>query len=248
MDPKSSKVLPRRTCNSIYRKRKADHVGQSPKEIPTDVSPATPTENGDGTSIWDDNFPFGEFIDNHFITEKDRETFEECGIEKCFHVLKATPIQVVSIVRFMEQKVGDILKKNKAYHEENTELKNKLSESEKKNKAYHEENIELKNKLSESEKNVGNLKRDLEGLKLKTSHLEESEESLMDKITKLILKLNIKEKIVNEMEAETKDLKAEIEDLKAKIEELRGEILLQQKAGFDKAINQVLVSICELKP
>jgi uncharacterized protein YoxC len=227
MDPKSAKVLPRRTCNSIYRKRKADHVGQSPKEIPTDVSPATPTENGDGTSIWDNNFPFGEFIDNHFITEKDRETFEECGIEKCFHVLKATPIQVVSIVRFMEQKVGDILKKNKAYHEEN---------------------IELKNKLSESEKNVGNLKRDLEGLKLKTSHLEESEESLMDKITKLILKLNIKEKIVNEMEAETKDLKAEIEDLKAKIEELRGEILLQQKAGFDKAINQVLVSICELKP
>jgi uncharacterized protein YoxC len=227
MDPKSSKVLPRRTCNSIYRKRKADHVGQSPKEIPTDVSPATPTENGDGTSIWDNNFPFGEFIDNHFITEKDRETFEECGIEKCFHVLKATPIQVVSIVRFMEQKVGDILKKNKAYHEEN---------------------IELKNKLSESEKKVGNLKRDLEGLKLKTSHLEESEESLMDKITKLILKLNIKEKIVNEMEAETKDLKAEIEDLKAKIEELRGEILLQQKAGFDKAINQVLVSICELKP
>ncbi|PNX85128.1 hypothetical protein L195_g041194, partial [Trifolium pratense] len=57
MDSKSPKVLP--------RKRKANHVGQSPKEIPTNVSPATPTENGDGTSIWDNNFPFGDFIDKH---------------------------------------------------------------------------------------------------------------------------------------------------------------------------------------
>jgi hypothetical protein len=219
MDPKSAKVL-RGSSKRTYRKRKANHVGQSPKEIPTNNSPATATENGDGTSIWDNNFPFGDFIDKHFITEEDRKAFEDWGVEECFHVLKATPVQAVSIIRLMEQKFGALLKKNKAYDEENTKLK-----------------------------------KDLEELILSKSQLVEREEGLMEENMKMKLKLHIKENIVNKMKAETKDLKAEIEDRRAEIEDrraeierLRNEILLQEKAGFDKAINQVLVSISELKP
>jgi len=50
------------------------------------------------------------------------------------------------------------------------------------------------------------------------------------------------------MEFETKDLTAEIEELKAKFEELRDEIPMYYKAGFDKALKKVSVSISEIKP
>jgi hypothetical protein len=70
MDPKSVKEFPERHTD---RKRKVDHIGKSLQEKPTNVSSATVIKNGDGTSIWDNNFPFGDFIDNHLMTEKDHE-------------------------------------------------------------------------------------------------------------------------------------------------------------------------------
>jgi hypothetical protein len=74
------------------------------------------------------------------------------------------------------------------------------------------------------------------------------EKGMMVENTKMKLKLHIKGNIFNKMEAETKDLKAEIVDLKTKMEGQGNEVLLQQKVGLHKAINQVLVSISELKP
>lgn len=82
-------------------------------------------------SIWRDNFPFGDSIDKHFITEKDREECSDWGLEvleMCFDVLKLAPIQFAARIRRLEQRFGDLEKKYKACIEENTELKNKLSE------------------------------------------------------------------------------------------------------------------------
>ncbi|PNX76593.1 hypothetical protein L195_g032546 [Trifolium pratense] len=174
MDSKSPKVLP--------RKRKANHVGQSPKEIPTNVSPATPTENGDGTSIWDNNFPFGDFIDKHFITEEDRKAFENWGIEECFHVLKATPVQEVSLIRLMEQKVGDLLKKNKAYDEENTELKKDLKELILRNNQLVEREEGLIEKIIKKEKIVYRMRAETKDLKAEIEDLKAKMEELRDEI------------------------------------------------------------------
>jgi acetolactate synthase small subunit len=127
----------------------------------------------------------------------------------------------------MEQKVGDLLKKNNAYDEENTRLKNKLSES---------------------MNNIDNLKKYLKELILRMCRLLKIEKGMMVENTKMKLKLHIKGNIFNKMEAETKDLKAEIVDLKTKMEGQGNEVLLQQKVGLHKAINQVLVSTSELKP
>jgi regulator of replication initiation timing len=91
---------------------------------------ATPAENGNGTAIWDDNFPFGVFIDKHFITENNREVYEQWGLEKCCGIFQAALIRLVSVARWMEQKVGDLKKSCRDHVEENTKLKNKLSESE----------------------------------------------------------------------------------------------------------------------
>jgi hypothetical protein len=127
----------------------------------------------------------------------------------------------------MEQKVGDLLKKNKAYDEENTKLKNKLFES---------------------MNNIDNLKKYLKELILRMCRLLKIEKGMMVENTKMKLKLHIKGNIFNKMEAETKDLKAEIVDLKTKMEGQGNEVLLQQKVGLHKTINQVLVSTSEPKP
>ncbi|RHN79299.1 hypothetical protein MtrunA17_Chr1g0175811 [Medicago truncatula] len=206
MDPKSAKELPKRHSN---RKRKVDIVENSPQETLTNVSSA---ENGNGKSIGDDNFPYEDFVDKHFITEKYHKEFAKWESE-IFHVLLSAPIQSVALVRCLEQSFGDLKKKCKTYIEENAELKNKLSE-----------------------------------LFLQKSELVERVEGLMEENTKIKIKLNIKEDIVEKKELETKDLTAEIEELKAKIEESRDEIPMHHKAGFDKALKKVSVSISEIKP
>ncbi|PNX84294.1 hypothetical protein L195_g040352 [Trifolium pratense] len=170
MDPKSVKEFPERHTD---RKRKVDHVGNSLQENPTNVSSVM--KNGDGTSIWDESFPFGDFIDNHFIAEKDHENLERYWqSDMCLHVLKAAPLRLVSIARLMEQKVGNMEKKIKAYDEENTELKRKLYES---------------------EKNIVKLKENLEELSLEKSQLMERGVELMEKNSKLLMKKDIVDKL-----------------------------------------------------
>jgi hypothetical protein len=99
MDPKSMKEFPERHTD---RKRKVDHIGKSLQENPTNVSSATLIKHGDGKSIWDNNFPFGDFIDNHLMTEKDHENLERYWqSDRCLQVMKAAPLRLVSIARFM---------------------------------------------------------------------------------------------------------------------------------------------------
>lgn len=170
----------------------------------------TPAENGYSTSIWDDNF----------ITEKDHEAYEEWGLEKCFRVLQATPVQLVSIARCMEQKVCDLEKTCRAHIGENTKLKKKLSES---------------------ENNIGELKRKFEELIFEKSGLMERTEDLKNENSKILGKLHTKEGIVYKLEAE-------IKELNAKIEELKDEIAVQHNVGFNEAVIQFLTSIPNLKP
>jgi hypothetical protein len=182
MDPKSMKEFPERHTD---RKRKVDHVGKSQQENPTNSS-ATLIKNGDGTSIWDDNFPFGDFIDNHLMTEKDHENLERYWqSDRCLQVMKAAPLRLVSIARFMELKVGNLEKKIKAYDEENTELKMKLNES---------------------EKNIVKLKENVEELSLEKSQLMERQEELIEENSKLLMKKDIVEKL----KAEIEELNSEI--------------------------------------
>ncbi|RHN79298.1 hypothetical protein MtrunA17_Chr1g0175791 [Medicago truncatula] len=171
MDSKSVKSLPERRSN---RKRKVDHVAESPQETSTNVSPATSAKTGDGTSIWDDNFPFGDFVDKQFIAEKDCEAFDVWGLEKCSQVMLEDSVRSVFLVRSMGKMVRDLEKKNKACIEENTELK----------------------KLSEYEKDVGRLKENLEELSSEKSQLMEKEENLIEENSKIQIKLLVKEDII----------------------------------------------------
>ncbi|RHN79300.1 hypothetical protein MtrunA17_Chr1g0175821 [Medicago truncatula] len=212
MDSKSVKDLPERPS---YRKRKAGYVGKSLQE----TSSATPAKTGDGTSIWDDNFPFGDFVDKHFNMKTDYSAFEAWELENCAQVMLENSVQSVVFVRCMGKKVCDLEKKNKAYVEENTELRNKLSES---------------------EKNVDKLEKNLEELSLEKSRSMVKEEDLAEENSKMKIKLLIKEDMIDK-------LKGVIEDLKAEIEEVKAEIPVQYNAGFDKAVKQILVSISELK-
>ncbi|WJX11320.1 hypothetical protein P8452_01946 [Trifolium repens] len=184
MDPKSMKEFPERHTD---RKRKVDHIGKSQQENPTNVSSPTVTKNGDGTSIWwHDNFSFGDFIDNHLMTEKDHENLERYWqSDKCLQVLKAAPLRLVSIACFMELKVGNL---------------------EKKIKAYDEENSKLKMKLNESEKNIVKLKENVEELSLEKSQLMERQEELIEENSKLLMKKDIVEKL----KAEIEELNSEI--------------------------------------
>jgi signal recognition particle GTPase len=183
MDPKSVKEFPERHTD---RKRKVDHIGKSLQENPTNVSSATLIKHGDGTSIWDNNFPFGDFIDNHLMTEKDHENLERYWqSDRCLQVMKAAPLRLVSIARFMELKVGNL---------------------EKKIKAYDEENSKLKMKLNESEKNIVKLKENVEELSLEKSQLMERQEELIEENSKLLMKKDIVEKL----KAEIEELNSEI--------------------------------------
>jgi len=186
MDSKSVKGLSERRSN---RKRKVDHVEESPPETSTNVSPATPAKNGDGTSIWDGNFAFGDFVDKQFITEKDCEAFDVWGLEKCSQIMLAGSVRSMLLVRSMGRMASDLEKKNKACIEENTELKKKLSEY---------------------EKNVGKLKENLEELSLEKSQLMEKEENLTEEISKIKVKLVIKDNVIDKLKAEIEEVKAEI--------------------------------------
>jgi len=186
MDSKSVKGLTERRSN---RKRKVYHVAESPQETSTNVSPATPAKNADGTSIWDDNFPFGDFVDKQFIAEKDCQAFDVWGLEKCSQVMLKDSVRSVLLVRSMGKMVGDL---------------------EKKNKGCIEENAELKKKLSEYEKDVGRLKENLEELSSEKSQLMEKEENLIEENSKIKLKLLVKENIIDKLKAEIEEVKAEI--------------------------------------
>ncbi|KAL5067467.1 hypothetical protein RYX36_018354 [Vicia faba] len=110
MDPNSAKELLALCYN---KKRKSYRIRKFLQETLTNVSSATPAENSDDKSVWDDSFPFGVVI------EKKNKTYIEqvTGLGKKY---KAYIDQVI-----------ELEKKNKAYIEQVTKLEKKLSEAEK---------------------------------------------------------------------------------------------------------------------
>lgn len=107
--------------------------------------------DGNGTSTWDDHFPFGDLSNEHFSQEKFQEKVKELRLEKVLQTSLTDSIRMTFLLGVMGQKFGDIEKENKAYVGEITELKKMLSENE---KNYVGEITALKKKLSEYEKNT----------------------------------------------------------------------------------------------
>ncbi|GAU44697.1 hypothetical protein TSUD_24600 [Trifolium subterraneum] len=138
-----------------------------------------------------------------------------------------------------------MVKKNKTYVLEISELQKKLSENDKN----HVGKInELKKKLSDIEKNMAEMtslkdelnksKKTLEESSLEKNRLVEREKDLMHENANIKTKLWIKEDAH----------KLIVDKLKAEIEKLKCENSLQYKAGYDKAVNQVVSFTKGLKP
>ncbi|CAJ2673005.1 unnamed protein product [Trifolium pratense] len=202
--------------------------------------------DGDATSIWDDHFPLGELIDKHFIQEKFTEKVEELELERVLQTSLADSVRSNFRLRVLAGKFRDMEKKNKTYVAEISELHKKLSENEKK---YVGEVNELKKKkMSEYGKNMAEmtslkdelnkLKKSLEESSVEKSRLVGREKDLMEENSNMKTKLLIKEDAH----------KLIVNKLKAQIEELKGENQRQYKAGYDKAISQVVIFTTGLKP
>jgi chromosome segregation ATPase len=135
-------------------------------------------------------------------------------------------------------------KKNKTYVADISELQKKLSENE---RNYVGELNELKKKLSEDEKKkaemtslkdeLNKLKKSLEESSVEKSRLVRREKDLMEENSNIKTKLSIKDDAH----------KLIVDKLKAEIEELKGENKRQYKAGYDKAVNQVVSFTTGLK-
>jgi len=203
------------------------------------------SRDGNETSVCDEIFPFGDLIDKHFSKEKFSEKFKEMELERVLQTSLTDSVRTTFHLCVMGQKLGDTVKENKAYVGEIAELKKIMTENE---KNYVGEITELKNKLSEYEKNMvemtslkdelNKLKKTLEYSSLEKNRMIAREKDLMDENSKNKVKL-----LVNE-DAH----KVIVNKLKAEIEELKGKISLQYKAGYDKAVRQVVYFASGLKP
>ncbi|AES97291.2 hypothetical protein MtrunA17_Chr5g0420601 [Medicago truncatula] len=198
--------------------------------------------DGDTTSVWDDNFPFGGFINKHFSQEKFHEKVKELEFERVLQTSLTDSVRTTFLLHVMGLKLGDTVKENKAYVGEITELKNKLSEYE---KNYVGEITELKKKLSDYEKDMAQLtnlkdelKKTLEETILEKRRMAAREKDLMDENSKNKGKLLVKEDAY----------KVTVDKLKAEIEELKYKMSVQYKAGYDKAVKQVVFFASGLKP
>jgi hypothetical protein len=193
--------------------------------------------NGDATSIWDDQFRLGDLIDKHFLQEKFQEKVEHLELETILQTSLTDSVRSIFRLRVLAGKFRDMEKKNKSYVAEISELHKKLSENE---RNYVGEINELKKKLSEDEKKkaemislkdeLNKLKKSLEESSVEKIRLVRNEKDLMEENSKIKTRLSIKDdahKIV-------------VDKLKAEIEELKGENKRQYKAGYDKAVSQVV--------
>jgi predicted RNase H-like nuclease (RuvC/YqgF family) len=109
---------------------------------------------------------------------------------------------------------------------------------EKENKAFVGEITELKKLITSLKDERDKLKKTLEESIVEKSQLVAREKNLIEENSKCNVKVLIKEDAH----------KVTVDKLKAEIEKLKGEISLQYKAGYDKAINQVLFFASRLKP
>ena len=198
--------------------------------------------DGDTTSVSRDDFPFGDLINKHFSQEKFHEKVNELEFERVLQTSLTGSVCTTFLLHIMRQKLGDTVKENKAYVEEITELKNKLSEYE---KNYVGEITELKKKLSDYEKDMAQLsnlkdelKNSLEETILEKRRMVAREKDLMDENSKNKGKLLVKEDAY----------KVTVDKLKAEIEALKFKISVQYKAGYDKAVKQVVFFASGLKP
>jgi hypothetical protein len=193
--------------------------------------------DGDATSIWDDRFPLGDLIDKHFIKERFPEKVEELELERVLQTSLTDSVRSNFRLRVLAQKFGDMVKKTKTFVVEISELQKKLSENDKN----HVGKInELKNKLSEYEKNmaeitslkneINKLKKTLVELSLEKRRLVGREKYWMEENSNIKTKLSIKDDAH----------KLILDKLKAEIEKLKCENSRQYKAGYDKAVNEVV--------
>ncbi|KAK2400738.1 hypothetical protein QL285_050407 [Trifolium repens] len=200
--------------------------------------------NGDATSIWDDHFRLGDLIDKHFIREKFQEKVEDLDLETILQTSLTDSVRSNFRLRVLAGKFRDMEKKNKTYVADISELQKKLSENE---RNYVGELNELKKKLSEDEKKkaemtslkdeLNKLKKSLEESSVEKSRLVRREKDLMEENSNIKTKLSIKDDAH----------KLIVDKLKAEIEELKGENKRQYKAGYDKAVNQVVSFTTGLK-
>lgn len=180
--------------------------------------------NDDTTSIWGDNFPFGDIINKHFCQEKFHEKVKEWEFGKVLQTSLTDSVRTTFLLHVMGLKLGDTVKENKAYVEEITELKKKLSD-------YEKDMAQLTNLKDE-------LKKTLEETILEKRRMAAREKDLMDENSKNKGKLLVKEDAY----------KVTVDKLKAEIEELKYKMSVQYKAGYDKAVKQVVFFASGLKP
>ncbi|WJX17740.1 hypothetical protein P8452_07617 [Trifolium repens] len=182
--------------------------------------------NGDATSIWDDHFRLGDLIDKHFIREKFQEKVEDLDLETILQTSLTDSVRSNFRLRVLAGKFRDMEKKNKTYVADISELQKKLSENERN----YAEMTSLKDELNK-------LKKSLEESSVEKSRLVRREKDLMEENSNIKTKLSIKDDAH----------KLIVDKLKAEIEELKGENKRQYKAGYDKAVNQVVSFTTGLK-
>ncbi|GAU44698.1 hypothetical protein TSUD_24610 [Trifolium subterraneum] len=167
-----------------------------------------------------------------------QEKVEELELERILQTSLTDSVRSNFRLRVLAGKFRDMEKKNKTCVAEISELQKKLSENE---KNYVGEINELKKKLSEYEKKMvemtslkdelNKLKKSLEESSSEKSRLVEREKDLMKENSQSRTRLLIKED----------GHKVIVDKLKAEIEKLKGENSEQYKAGYDKAVKQMLV-------
>ncbi|WJX56385.1 hypothetical protein P8452_42048 [Trifolium repens] len=207
-------------------KRVADLIRNSPQEDPTNNSPAKPLKkrhrtenNGSG----DDTL----FWDVGFPL---REIIDKhFGKEKLHEKVKELGLE-----RELQNSLADCIRMTFILRV----IGRMFGDIEKENKAFVGEITELKKLITSLKDERDKLKKTLEESIVEKSQLVAREKNLIEENSKCNVKVLIKEDAH----------KVTVDKLKAEIEKLKGEISLQYKAGYDKAINQVLFFASRLKP
>ncbi|CAJ2653618.1 unnamed protein product [Trifolium pratense] len=235
-------------------KRVADVIRNSPPEAPTNNSPAKPLKKRhrpEASSSPHVQFPRrsqpssseGVSVDDmwtSFFTEINgggdgddsliRDLIDKHFGKEKFH----EKVKELGLERELQNSMADCIRLTFLLRV----IGGMFGDSEKENKAFVGEIMELKKLMNSLKNERDKLKKTLEESIVEKSSLVARGKNLIEENYKCNVKLLIKEDAH----------KVIVDKLKAEIEELKGEISLQYKAGYYKAVNQVLYFASRLKP
>ncbi|WJX56384.1 hypothetical protein P8452_42048 [Trifolium repens] len=208
-------------------KRVADLIRNSPQEDPTNNSPAKPLKKRHRTEV--SSSPCVQ------VTRRSQPSSSEEIIDKHFGKEKLhEKVKELGLERELQNSLADCIRMTFILRV----IGRMFGDIEKENKAFVGEITELKKLITSLKDERDKLKKTLEESIVEKSQLVAREKNLIEENSKCNVKVLIKEDAH----------KVTVDKLKAEIEKLKGEISLQYKAGYDKAINQVLFFASRLKP